>query len=295
MALDQTIERTGDGKVVVTALNASDAIKSEGVTCLNPSDPPEEQKFQKTFSRKKIYLPSEYDEAVRDHISHPDSFVVSMNGYSVITDEQSRRYGVEKGAYEAACKAIMHQVVEHVNARFKGANLKIIHGGVYFGVDGAIHEVAKEFGMTPLGFSCPRYMLYVEDDDTPVYVGSDNNEYSDRFIQTLDFLIATGGREQSLQHDVLAACIHNKRIHFIDVLNSLSSTGGVPATVIDEKGVTKVDNAAAAMGRNLSFFSYSDAVKYTPQEGDVWDAIFSNVRGVATEVCRDKMSPDKKF
>jgi hypothetical protein len=218
-----------------------------------------------------------------------------MNGYTSISEEQARRYGIVIGAYEQACKAILNHIVRHIKEKFDKTELKLIHGATYLGVDGAIQDVANEHNIIPLGFSCPRYMLYVEDDNIPVYVGADREEYSNRFIQTLDLLVATGGREQALQHDVLAACIFNKRIHFIDVLNSLSTTGGVPATVTDEEGRTRVDNAAAVMGKNLSFFSYKDTIRTGYIEGDIWDAIFSNVRGIASEVCRQKMSPQRKF
>lgn len=288
------IYRTEDS-VVVSALNEPGSLSMDGVTCINPNAPAEEREYQKKFFKKQIYLPDEYDKAIKNHVEHPDKFVVSMNGYTTITDEQAKRYGVQVGAYEKACTAVLDEIVEHIKTKFKGAELKLVHGATYLGVDGAIQEVATKHNIVPLGFSCPKFMLYVDDDEVPVYVGRDKKEYADKFIESLDFLVATGGREQALQHDVLAACIYNKRIHFVDVLNSLSATGGVPATITDENGRTKVDNAAAAMGRNLSFFSYQDAVRARPIDGDVWDAIFSNVKSIATEVCRHKMSPARKF
>ncbi len=294
MTLTDKIEKKGDGSFLVTALNAPSSLDF-GATCLNPSDPMEKRIYQKTFHNKPIFLSTDYDEAVKIHVEHPDKIVISMNGYSMISDEQCRRYGVEKGAYEEACKAILDETIHHLKDKFRGAELRLIHGATYMGIDGAIQDVAEKYNLVPLGFSCPRYMLYVDDDSVPVYVGTDEKEYADRYIQTLDLLICTGGREQALQHDVLAACVYNKRIHFIDVLNSLSKTGGVPATVTDENGITRVDNAAAAMGRNLSFFSYASVLLTRSSEGDIWDAIFSDVRSVATQVCRQKMSPKRKF
>ncbi len=295
MTDDGTIERKADGSVLVTVLNEPYSLNLPGVRCLNPDAPEAERQYQKEFRSKPIYLPSEYDLAVAERVAFQDNFVVSMNGYSRITAEQSVRYGIQEGAYEEACRALLTHIIEHLKNRFSGANLHLIHGASDMGVDRAIQDGANEHNLVPLGFSCPRYMLYVKDDYTPVYVGSDKEEYSERFIQTLDLLIATGGREQALQHDVLAACVHNKRIHFVDVLNSLSSTGGVPATVMGPDGKLRVDNAAAAMGRNVSFFSRNDAAMLAPRSGDLWDAIFDNVSTVATETCRLKMSPQRKF
>lgn len=295
MTTDGTIERQADGSVLVTVINEPSSLNLEGVTCLNPTAPDAEKQYQKAFHRKPIYLPGEYAPAVAERITFPDNFVVSMNGYSRITDGQCTRYGVQQGAYEEACRALLSQVVKHLRQKFTGADLRLIHGASNMGIDKAIQDVADEYNLLPLGFSCPRYMLYVKDDHIPVYVGSDRAEYADRYIRTLDLLITTGGREQALQHDVLAACVYNKRIHFVDVLNSLSSTGGVPATVISPDGRVRVDNAAAAMGRNVSFFARHEAVPLASREGDVWDAIFHNVSTVAAEVCRLKMSPGRKF
>lgn len=64
---------------------------------------------------------------------------------------------------------------------------------------------------------------------------------------------------------------------------------------MDSAGKTRLDNAAAAMGKNISFFSRDDAIARTPSGGDKWDAIFDNIASVATDVCRRKMSPLRKF
>ncbi len=295
MIADGTIEKKGNGSTLVTALNEPWSLEEEGVKCINPEVSEDKRQYQKEFYNKPVYLPDEYKTAITERIEYPDNFIVSMNGYSRITDEQCTKYGIQGGAYEEACKALMSQLIKNLRRKFTGAELRLIHGASNMGVDRAIQNVSDEHNIVPLGFSCPRYMLYVKDDNVPVYVGYNRDDYSDKYIRTLDLLIATGGREQALQHDVLAACIYNKRIHFIDVLNSLSSTGGVPATVIESDGRIRVDNAAAAMGRNISFFARHDAAMLAPKNGDLWDAIFDNVNSIATEVCRLKMSPKRKF
>lgn len=292
--MDGKLERTEKG-VLITVQNEPWSLDMPGVICINSDQPEKKRLYQKEFFNKIIYFPDEYEQAISDQIAHEDNFVVSMNGYSRISDDQCLRYGIQKGAYEEACKALMNNVINYINDKFTGVKLSLIHGASDMGVDQAIQDVADKHNILPLGFSCPRYMLYVKDDKQPVYVGSNKEEYSDKYIQSLDLLIATGGREQALQHDVLASCIYNKRIHFIDVLNSLSSTGGVPATIMQSDGSYKVDNAAAAMGRNISFFARHDAVSLTPVNGDLWDAIFDNVNSIASQVCRQKLSPKRKF
>lgn len=251
--------------------------------------------YRKTFRVKPIYLPGEYDRAIASHVAHEDNFVVSMNGYSRITDEQCRRYGIKPGEYEEACSAIMREAINHLRTKFRGAHLRLIYGASDLGVDAAIESVAHEFNITPLGFSCPRFMLYVKDDSIPVYVGRDKEEYADRFIETLDLLIATGGREQAFVHDISAILKFRKRIHFVDVLNTLSTTGGVPATIVDKDGRVTIDNAAAAFGYHISFFGLNEAFMNAPEGGDKWDAVLSNIRSISTQECRRKMSATRKF
>ena len=289
-----SIKRLPDGSVVVTVTKKPWG-DLPGVSCLNPDVLEKDRIYQKTFKQKKIYLPHEFDKAIEEVMAQTDSVALSMNGYSQITDEQCKRYGVQPGAYEEACSAILREAIVRLKKTFSGANLKLVYGASDTGVDRAIEVVAREFNLTMLGFSCPEFMMYVKDDDVPVYVAKTIDEYADAYIRSLDLLIATGGRDHALKHDIAASCIYNKRIHFIDVLNSLSSTGGVPATISDGKGGYKVDNAAAAFGRNISFFSREDAVANMPNSGDKWDAIFANVNSVAIEVCRAKMSPARKF
>jgi hypothetical protein len=283
-----------NGEVIVQAKDAESSI-DYGAICINPDAPEKERIYQKTFVKKPIYLPDQYELFVKEHLSSPDNFVLTMNGYSSIREEHCIRYGIKPGQYEAACEAILKNAIKHLRKKFAGARLQVTYGASDMGVDMAIEKVAREFNIDFLGFSCPQFMLYVKDDEVPVFVGKNSDEYADYYIRSSDLLITTGGRDQALKHDVLAACIYNKRVHFVDVLNSLSSTGGVPATIKDKEGKIRVDNAAAAFGRNISFFNRDNAVANIPASGDKWDAIFENINSVATEVCRSKMSPTRMF
>jgi len=287
-----TIERLPDGSVVVENNTGQDA---PDVVCVNPAVFRGWEVYRKEFRKKKIYLQGEYEKAIVECLTCPDSFVLSMNGYSYLGPEHFRRYGIQEGDYEAACAAILRSAIKQLRIKFPEAKLQLIYGASDMGVDKAIEIVAREFNLNLFGFSCVEFLPYAKDDDIPVYVADTVDDYADAYIRSLDLLITTGGREHALKHDVLAACVYNKRIHFVDVLNSLSVTGGVPATVIDEKGKVTVDNAAAAFGRNVSFFSRDNAVSASSDKGDRWDAIFENVSSVAIGVCRQKMSAQKKF
>jgi hypothetical protein len=286
------IERLPDGTVAVENNTGKDA---PGVVCANPAVFPGWERYRKEFKKKKIYLQGEYDKAIAECLTCTDSFILSMNGYSYLGPEHFRRYGIQVGDYEAACAAILRSTIKLLKIKFPEAKLQLVYGASDMGVDQAIEIVAREFSLNLFGFSCVEFLPYAKDDDIPVYVADTIDDYADAYIRSLDLLITTGGREHALKHDVLAACVYNKRIHFVDVLNSLSMTGGVPATVIDEVGKVKVDNAAAAFGRNVSFFSRDNVVAANPDKGDRWDAIFENVSSVATGVCRQKMSATKKF
>lgn len=251
--------------------------------------------YQKMFKKKKIFLPHEYTIAVKECVEHPDNLVLSMNGYSMLSKEFCDELSIKPGAYEEACASILRQSISTISNKFPGAALRLIYGASDLGVDKAIEMVARELNIFPLGFSCPKFMFWVNDDDIPVYVANTKDDYADTYIRTLDLLIATGGREHALQHDIFAACRYNKRIHFIDVLSLLSPTGSVPSTKVQPDGSIRVTNAAAAMGRNLSYFSPAQIVQETPTDGDQWDAVYSNISSVTTQVCRNKMTPGRMF
>ncbi len=288
------VERTAYG-FVVRVQNPKVDMGIPDVFCENPGEPEDKCIHRKQFTKKHIFLASEFSAATEAIISGLDIFVLSMNGYSQISEAQCRQYGFKLGAYEESCAATLRSVIKGLRKSFRGASIRMTSGASELGVDLAIERVAKEFNIPCLGFSCPRYMLYVNDDERPVYVANTEEEYADTYISSLDLLIATGGREQALKHDVAAACIYNKRIHFIDLLSALSTTGGVPATTKGPDGIIRVENAARAFGTNISFFSREGAIRSTPAGGDLWNSIFRDARLVAKQVCRNKMSAERMF
>ena len=285
----------GNGNVIVEVMNEPYAL-DYGAECINPEAPESERIYRKVFTKKKIFLPDEYQQAVSALRSNPADFVLSMNGFSRLTKEWLEKYGIKEGAYEQACIAIMKKVIDKLRKEFPGARQHLTYGASNMGVDWAIEKVASDprYNLDLLGFSCPRYMLYVEDKSThDVYVAPNKDIYADRYIESLDFLVSTGGREQALKHDIMAVCLFQKRIHFVDVLNLLSNNN-VPAVIV-EGGETKIENAPAAFEHNISSSSARDVIAITSVNGNKWDSLFDHVTMIAMEACRNKMPAEKMF
>lgn len=291
---DGKIWREENGNVVVEVTNEPYCL-DYGAECINPEAPETERIYRKIFTKKPIFLPDEYQQAMSALRTNPADFVLSMNGFSRLTSEWLEKYGIKEGAYEQACIAIMKNVIDKLRTEFPGARLHLTYGSSDMGVDWAIEEVASDsrYNLDLLGFSCPRYMLYVKDDHIPVFVAPNKDIYADCYIESLDFLISTGGRDQALKHDIMAACLFQRRIHFVDVLNLLSDNN-VPA-VITEGGKTRIENAPAAFGRNISSSNISDIPVIVPKDGDKWNALFNDISANAVKVCRNKMPADKMF
>jgi len=266
-----------------------------GAECINKQAPPEERIYQKVFKNKRIFLPNEYNKAM-ELLKNDAGFIFSLNGYSSLKLEWLNKYGITPGAYEDTCTEISYTIIDRLRQTMPKSRLFMIDGASDMGIDKVIADVAFEQNITRLSFSCPEYMLYVVDDHNPVFVANTKAEYANYYIKSLDLLISTGGRKQALEHDVSAACIYQKRIHFADVMNILSN-GRVPATIVGEDGEIVIENAAAAFGSNISYFSYNDAVTVsnTSNSGDRFEALFENIAKVATDVCRRRMPPGKMF
>lgn len=288
------IRRLQNGHVAVQ-VQSQNAAGQDGVICLNPDAGPRDWIMQKVFAKKPVYLPDQYDEAMNKHVRGQNVVVVSMNGYSSLKAEWLAQYRIQPGAYEAACAELLIQTIKHMKKKFQAVKVQVIHGASHMGIDGVIDRVAKnEFSLMPLGFSCPEFMMYVNDDDTPVYVGKDKADYADKYIRSLDLLVTTGGRIHALEHDTLASCIYDKRLHFVDIPNMLSPVG-VPARIVKPDGSVVIENAAAAFGRNISFSDSKKVRQHAPADGDDWDGLFLEMGSVATEVARKVLKPEHMF
>src|SRR3989344_5556889 len=288
------LERTGSS-TFVTVRGDMPWLADDGAELTNPKSAPESHEWRKEFNDKEIFFPDEYDAAVSARLNAENSFVLSLNGYFSIKPDQERAYGVSSGAYEAACVNITKSVIGFLISEFPGVHVRLIDGASDMGVDRAIQSVAAESGLIALGFSCPEYLPYVKDGNgLPVYVAADQPDYSSRYVQSLDFLITTGGRQQALTSDLNAVFVHKKKIHVIDVLSILSPHGPVPATK-EANGKVVVDNAAAAIVNSLTHYAIEGGSAVIKRGRDQWPVILDDVCSVAAAVCRGKLTPDAMF
>ncbi|MEZ4534183.1 MAG: hypothetical protein R3D26_04115 [Cyanobacteriota/Melainabacteria group bacterium] len=114
LAKEGTIERTDSGFTV--RVKGKTYLKGRpGVICENPKAKEAERIYASTFTRSSIYMPDEYDRAVRETLSGNDVIVLGMNGYSELNDEQCLAWGVRPGAYEQACIGILKAVYATLN------------------------------------------------------------------------------------------------------------------------------------------------------------------------------------
>lgn len=292
------IWREADGRVIVEAPvdpTMRELLPADAV-CINPTAPLAEHVYRREFRnpKKRVYLPDEYEHAVEECYG-AGAFVIGPNGYSLVTEAWCARYAIRFGAYEAAVRKSLRVSIRTARDGFRGAKVRLASGASPMGVDGVTHRVARELDIPCLGHSCPRFMLFVLDDEFPTYVAATQEEYANRFIQSLHLLLTFGGRRQALEHDVLAGCLYRKRVHLIDLPSMLSATGTVPATIIGADGKPVIENAAAAMAQSVSLFSAGSAMTMAPATGDQFDALWANIMSVTTAVCRQHTPPDIAF
>lgn len=287
MARKETSEgsvRKITGGFEVRAKGLSDVALPSGVVCQNPRAPVSERVYVKTFHNKRIFLPEQYDAAVREVLEGRNVIRLGFNGYSTIGEERARRWGVTLEAYEGACAKLAFDTIKYLQGEFPGVNIRLVNGASDMGIDRSTNNIAAELNIPILGFSCPSYMLHVQDDDTAVYVGQDKRTYSDRFVESLDILVAANGAETAYRHDMEAALIHFKHFVPVDVVSAISSTGGVPAFGQDGR----VENAVKAYAHLVHMMGQGAAA-------GGFDGIAEFVKGVCKDVCRQKLEPTFAF
>lgn len=268
-------------------------LSAQGAEIVSQGDPA--SLWRRVFHHKKIFLPHEREQAFSILSAHPNSFVLSMNGYSSITEDMRDRYGIDKGAYEAACASLLQAVVGNVRNKFPSANVVITDGASAMGIDEAAMKAAELLGIMTLGFSCPEFMFYVTDDERRVYVSKSIKEYAENYIRPLHLLITTGGRQHSLHNDVIEGIKHGVRIHFVNVISGVAEIP-VPATVSNGDGTRRVENACAAIGEIFSFSpNGAQEGKTTFPQSDWFDVFVNDVSCVAINECRERMPVAHRF
>lgn len=282
-----SIKKQGNVYVVRSAPGASHVAGIPGVTCLNPEAAEGERIYEKSFYKKPIYMPREYDRAVREVLKGKDVVVLGMNGYSSLTDEQCRSWGVQPGAYEAACAGILRSAYEVLTKNFPHIDIRFAHGASKLGVDAVILQVAGELQRQQLGHSCPQFMFYVEDDDVPVYVAADKVKYANAFIDSLQILIACNGRAQAFEHDIDACFKKLKHVIPLNVLKSISTTGGPPALGADGQ----IEDAVAAFEQRVHMM----AQQMRPASKDAYLDVVDHICNVTVAITRQLISPERAF
>lgn len=282
------IKRNPDGSVVVTVMGTGNGhlLSIAGVTCQNQEAPDDQRVYTKTFRKKPIYMPHEYARAVRENLKGKDVVVLGMNGYSSLTVQKCREWGVQPGSYEAACAGLLETVVNEIKDAYPGVDVRVAHGASDLGVDGVIVSVANKLNLKQLGHSCPRFMFYVNDDDIPVYVGKTQVDYANSFIDSLDVLVAANGREQAFKHDINAVFDKGKHVIPVNVLRSISTTGGPPALNADGK----IEDAVAYFEQRVHLM-----YRALHGSGDPFRDIVNHVAGEVRQISRLLISPARAF
>ena len=280
------IRRESDGSHTVMVKGASYVAALPGVDCVNPQAEEGERIYTKVFKRKPIFMPHEYERAVQEVLKGPDMVVLGMNGYSSLTEQKCREWGVMPGGYEAACAGILSRIITELEATYPGVVVRLAHGASNLGVDGVIISVASKLNKGQLGHSCPRFMFYVEDDDVPVYVGKTQVDYANAFIDSLDVLVAANGREQAFRHDINAVFDKGKHVIPVNVLRSISTTGGPPAVNADGK----IEDAVAYFEQRVRLMYRAFA-----GSGDPFRDIVNHVVEEVCQISRQLISPQRAY
>ncbi len=240
------------------------------------------------FRKRQIFLPDEYDQA-RKVLAGRDVIVLGMNGYSSLKPAMLTRWGVPECAYEAACSQLLATVIKKMMDCYTGVDIRVVHGASDMGVDKAIITAALHMGRPQLGFNCPKWMFYVPDnDDFPVYVGESSDAYADRFIESLDVLIAANGRLQAFRHDIMAAFEKMKYVIPVNVMGSISTNGGPEAIGVDGH----IEDAVTAFESRV--FMVSQQLGYIPKQ-DAWKNSIDRACNVVEYICRNMLSPQRAF
>ncbi|MBT6690888.1 MAG: hypothetical protein HN929_11875 [Chloroflexi bacterium] len=284
-----TIKRLPDGTVKVRAQNMSPGIlKWPGVQCENPDAPEAERYYFKIFTDKTVYLPDEYEQAVREVLrSGKDIVVLAGNGYSDINPQRCADWGIKQGAYEEASFALLDNAYQRLREQLTGIDIRIAHGASHMGIDLVLMRLAEKYNIPQLGHSCVRYMFYVQDDDIPVWVGNDVDHYVEGFTDSLDVLVSANGALQSYRMDVKAVFEKGKHWIPLNVLQAISTTGGPPA--MDADG--KIVDAVALFYQRVHMITVQMGVVGE----DHWLSMVDKTSTTLVSICRNLISPQRAF
>jgi len=243
---------------------------------------------EKIFKRKPIFFgEGALEQAVANYLTVKRGVVLAMNGYTSLSPEKCRAYGIQPGGYETACAATLADIIKESQKFFRGIRFCLAHGAIYKGVDKAVINVGHKFNIPQLGFNCPEYMIDVEDDDVPVYVAPSKEAYCDAFTESLDILITANGRKTTFEMDIDAVFKKHKDVIRINMIRAISTMGGPPA--LNEKG--EIEDAVAFWDlkmHNVSSFMEISGI-------DSWETMKKSLIVTSTKIVRRMMPPTVAF
>jgi len=283
-----TLTKISNNTFELSAIGNIKLATMPGVICENPTSPETERIYKKTFLHTPIYMPDQYQEAIKTVLYNCDDVIIlGMNGFSMVGPEQCAIWGVKLGAYEAACENLLSFIIKELLEKFVGIQIRLVNGASDLGIDKAILNVAKKFNIPLLGHSCPTYLFYVQDNGVPVFVAKDQPNYSDAFTESLEILITANGGQVTFKHDIDAAFNKGKHIIPLKVLQTISSTGGPPA--FDSNG--KVVDAVTAFEQRVHMVATHLGIS----GADQWKILQNYSRDQIITICRSKLSPKRAF
>ena len=279
MDANGTIRKDGDLFIVEVPWSDSRS-KEPGIETV---DTPTGKICRKVFRRKRIYLPGEKQLAIDTHLRAHDPLTLGVNGYSSLSDATAVTWGMRCAAmYFNGAETFLRSIIGHQIKLFRGPGICLVHGGGP-GIDATTIKVARELGLPHLGFNCPEFMIYVPDDEDPVYVAANKLDYGDAFGSSLDILIAANGRAHAYEIDYQTAFKHHKPVMPVNIIKALSSNGGPPSCVNG-----KIEDAAAFFEEH---FIMIGQVVSMMNGNDPWQATVDSGTSALSRFCRTKLSP----
>jgi len=256
--------------------------------------------WERVFKYRPISLPDELNEFKETNsINCSNRLWITMNGFSN-TEEFLQKYQLKPNTYEMACTRLFMSTINGLRCRFPNIDISVLSGASNTGIDLALAQACAKSKppIVPVGVTCPRFLLYIQDDPQlgPVYVASTKEEYAGLYVEWADLLITTGGREHALVHDIYCACKSLTKIYFVNVLklicSNLSQSGILvnPAT-----GKVTIENAPAVFGNIVSFFEMNPVIRFSDTNLDIWKQCEVAVTNFAIEVARQKLPPEIVF
>lgn len=238
-----------------------------GVTCVNPSDEPENRTYYKDFYQTKILvgwvelMPDGSQklhgdvEVARQVIDweNPLSVPFGVTGYTAI-GAIGQEWGVTQAEYENACTGYLDSMIRAVQQARPNAVICLSDGGSELGIDKVVGGVAHMRSLRLLRHSCPNFLIYVHDvAGQAVLVAPTQALYSDTFIANLRGLASMGGRLQAFRHDINAALLLGVRLIPVHLMPFLCGRADPDRYLQFEN---KIDDATARLLRIVRFPGY---------------------------------------